>query len=69
MTQEERIDSWQRIISEQEESGKNPRAFCLARNINTSRFYLWRKRLRRKPAAGFLQIFPSTDPKCHGADS
>ena len=28
-----------------------------------------RKRLRRKPAAGFLQIFPSTDLKCPGTDS
>jgi len=69
MTQEERIDNWQRIISEQEESGVNPRAFCREHNINPSRFYHWRKRLHRKPATGFLQIFPATDPKCPGTDS
>lgn len=43
MAREERINHWQRIIAEQEESEVSARAFCLARNIKLSRFYHWRK--------------------------
>jgi hypothetical protein len=62
MTKEERNEHWQRIIAEQEASGMTPRAFCLQRRINPSRFYHRRIRLREHHdnGNGILQLFPTT---------
>jgi hypothetical protein len=69
MTKEERIEHWQRIITEQEESGMTPRTFCLNNHINLSRFYHWRLRFRRKLKTGFVQLIPAPASQHSGTDT
>ena len=50
MTQRERSRQarrkWQKLISEQEQSGQSVAAFCRARELGASHFWWWKKRLR-----------------------
>jgi hypothetical protein len=69
MNKEARIENWRRTITEQEASGMTPRAFCLNNQINPSRFYYWRRRLRRENVNGFLQLFPAMNSREAGSDT
>ena len=55
MTQQERSRKaraqWQRLISEQAQSGGTVVAFCRARGLCVPHFYWWKKRLRESTAA------------------
>ena len=42
------LKNWRRMIEEQQASGQEPGAFCRQRNICSSGFYAWRKRLGMK---------------------
>ena len=42
------LKSWRAKIEEQQTSGQNPGAFCRQRNICSTGFYAWRKRLGMK---------------------
>jgi len=69
MNKEARIEKWRRILTEQEASGMTPRAFCLNNQINPSRFYHWRRRLRQDNVNGFLQLFPAVKSRNTGTDT
>ena len=66
MTQQERSrkarQKWQRLISEQAQSGGTVVAFCRARGLCVPHFYWWKKRLHEstatKPAStgGFVEV-------------
>ncbi len=43
---ENRVQYWTAIISEQENSGQNVRKFCRERSVGEHSFYMWRQRLR-----------------------
>ena len=45
---ERAIKNWRAKIEEQQASGQEPGAFCRQRNICSSGFYAWRKRLGMK---------------------
>ena len=60
MTREERRTHWREIIEQQEASGMNAAAFCREHNVNLSRFYHWRRRLKQDSVGGFLEL--SSDP-------
>ena len=45
MTSQQKINHWQAIFSQQEESDLSIIRFCKQHKINTSSFYAWRKRL------------------------
>jgi putative transposase len=56
---------WNRLIAEQQSSGKAVRAFCRECEISEHSFYRWRKRLREEePAVQFalLETKPATLP-------
>jgi transposase-like protein len=46
MTQPIKQEKWQRLFSEQEESGESVAGFCRARGVREALFYYWKKRLR-----------------------
>jgi hypothetical protein len=52
----DRIELWQRVISEQEASGQSVRAFCCQRGYKEHSFYMWRKRLRKPGAMRFALV-------------
>jgi ATP-dependent helicase YprA (DUF1998 family) len=60
MTQQERSkrarQKWQRLVSEQARSGQGVAAFCRGRGLCEPHFYWWKKRLREKAAAKFVEI-------------
>jgi len=56
MTREERTLDWRRIIEQQEASGVSGAAFCREHEINLSRFYHWRRRLKQDSCGGFLEL-------------
>ena len=45
------VKNWQAKIEQQQASGEQPGVFCRQRNICSSGFYAWRKRLRMKGSA------------------
>ncbi len=47
---------WQRLVSEQGQSGQSVAAFCRERQLRPSHFYWWKKRLRASPAAKFVEV-------------
>ena len=52
----DRIELWERIISEQEASGQSVRAFCRQRGYKEHSFYMWRQRLRKSSAMRFALV-------------
>lgn len=44
-------DEWQRLITEQQQSGHSQRDFCTANNLALSSFRNWKRRLVDTPAA------------------
>jgi hypothetical protein len=52
----DRVQLWQRIISEQEASGQSVREFCRQRVLKEHSFYMWRKRLRKPRAMCFALV-------------
>jgi hypothetical protein len=77
MTQRERSRQarrkWQKLISEQEQSGQSVAAFCRERELGASHFWWWKKRLRTpltkfvegaEPASSEeVQARPAADPR------
>ena len=59
MTQRERSRQarrkWQKLISEQEQSGQSVAAFCRERELGASHFWWWKKRLRT-PLTKFVEV-------------
>ena len=59
MTQRERSRQarrkWQKLISEQEQSGQSVAAFCRERELGASHFWWWKKRLRT-PLTKFVEL-------------
>jgi|SRR5579862_2448249 len=58
----DRVEVWQRIISEQEASGQSVRAFCRQRGCKEHSFYMWRKRLRKPSAMRFALVETNQGP-------
>jgi hypothetical protein len=60
MTQQERSRKarakWQRLISEQARSGQRVSAFCRERGLCRPYFFAWKKRLRERAAAKFVEV-------------
>ncbi len=60
MTQREQSNQargkWQRLVSEQGRSGQTVAAFCRERKLCVSHFFWWKKRLRARAAAKFLEV-------------
>lgn len=52
----DRVELWQRIISEQEGSGQSVRAFCRQRGYKEHSFYMWRQRLRKPSEMRFALV-------------
>jgi transposase-like protein len=52
---------WSALISEQEASGQEIRAFCQQRGIDQSSFYRWRKRLRNNQPVRFAVLEPKEE--------
>jgi|SRR5215469_398211 len=54
---------WRGLVSEQVESGKSVAAFCRERGLPASQMFSWRKRLREKTAAKFVEVavMPAVD--------
>lgn len=47
---------WLGLISEQEQSGKTVAAFCRERGVPASQIFAWKRRIRDKAAARFVQV-------------
>jgi hypothetical protein len=47
---------WQRLFSEQEESGESVAGFCRARGVREALFYYWKKRLREAAMPQFVEV-------------
>jgi hypothetical protein len=47
---------WRKLISEQMRSGESVAAFCRERTLHASHFYWWKKRLREKTTARFVEV-------------
>lgn len=47
---------WSSLILEQRGSGQTVEAFCRERDLTTSQFYTWGKRLRGSAPARFLEV-------------
>ena len=45
---------WRHAMAEQSRSGLSVRAFCRQRNLLESRFFSWRRELRRRDAVSAL---------------
>jgi len=57
---------WRKLVSEQTRSGQTVNAFCRERALCRSYFFAWKKRLRKRGAAKFLEVqvkerVPSSD--------
>ncbi len=52
---------WQRLVSEQGQSGQSVAAYCRERQLRPSHFYWWKKQLRASPAARFVEVKWATD--------
>ena len=47
---------WRGLILEQNQSGQTVAAFCRARDLRSSIFYKWKKRLEEKAGAQFVEV-------------
>jgi transposase-like protein len=47
---------WQSLVSEQQACGQSMAAFCRARELHTSQFYYWKKRLREAATPQFVEV-------------
>jgi hypothetical protein len=56
MTQPIKQEKWQRLFSEQEESGESVAGFCRARGVREALFYYWKKRLREAAVPQFVEV-------------
>jgi transposase-like protein len=56
MTQPTKQEKWQRLFSEQEESGKSVAGFCRARGVREALFYYWKRRLQKAAAPQFVEV-------------
>ena len=52
----ERRSHWQRVVAEQEASGKTIRVFCREQNLREQAFYGWRRRLREEQPVSFALV-------------
>jgi hypothetical protein len=60
---------WQRLVSEQGESGQSVAAFCRERKLRASHFYWWKKRLGAGAATKFLEVkFAAAAPTLGAGD-
>jgi transposase-like protein len=63
--QTERRKYWERIVAEQETSGKSVRAFCRERDLGEHSFYWWRHHLRGEKPVSFALV--ETKPAARAA--
>ena len=58
MTIEERYAHWREVIEEQKSSGLSIADYCRSRNIRSSYFYSWRRRIQKRQmsGSGFLEL-------------
>ena len=68
MTKEERVEYWELVMSEYEESGLTKKDYCDANGINISTFHYWQNRLDELNNADKSERFvelkvPSDAPK------
>jgi hypothetical protein len=56
MIQPKKQEKWQRLFSEQEESGESVAGFCRARGVREALFYYWKKRLREAAMPQFVEV-------------
>ena len=60
MTQQERSrkawGKWQRLVSEQAQSGRTVAGFCREHGLCVPHFYWWKKRLRESVPAKFVEV-------------
>lgn len=57
---------WEKLCSEQEQSGQSGAAFCRARELRESQFYYWKKRVREAAMPQFVEVQvrkPAMSPK------
>jgi hypothetical protein len=47
---------WQKLVSEQGQSGQSVSAFCRERGLPISRFFFWKKRLREAATSQFVEV-------------
>jgi hypothetical protein len=47
---------WSGLIAEQQQSGKSVAGFCQERGLGTGQFYEWKKRLRERGPAPFVEV-------------
>src|ERR1700739_4343045 len=47
---------WRKLISEQKRSRSSVAEFCRERKLRASHFYWWKKRLREKTTARFVEV-------------
>ena len=52
----ERRSYWQRVVTEQEASGKTIRGFCRDQDLREQVFYWWRRRLREEKPVSFALV-------------
>src|SRR5215469_4894013 len=73
MTQQERSRKarakWQRLISEQEQSGRTVAAFCRQRGLCVPHFYWWKKRLHESLPARAAAPAEFVEMKLAGASA
>src|SRR5215470_11360444 len=60
MTQRQRSKKawkrWRELVSEQALCGQGVAEFCRERNLRTSHFYWWKRRLRENATAKFVEV-------------
>jgi transposase-like protein len=56
MTQPTKQEKWQRLFSEQEESGESVAGFCRTRGVREALFYYWKRRLRKAAVPQFVEV-------------
>jgi hypothetical protein len=60
MTQRQRSKKkwkkWRGLVSEQARSGQSVAEFCHGRNLRTSHFYWWKRRLRENATTKFVEV-------------
>ncbi len=58
-------ERWQRLVSEQAESGQTVSAFCQERGLGRQSFFAWRKRLSQAEQKQFVEVTaakPAVEP-------
>lgn len=73
MTQRQRSKDawakWRGLISEQARNGQSVAAFCRERNLCAPHFFWWKKRLRKRTAARFVEVQVAESPANLASDS